>query len=155
MSGALPSITTSGGSRIVTAMVGTPFVQTNVNILAQAAGATTAASGTVSAGVLKTALSVTGKGCLNWGAIYANLATGKTLRVQITIDGVVVRNFTSAGINASNTGYVFCGTGFYSASASSASFQPLFFKTSLLVEFADSTAETNGLTFASNHEVHA
>jgi hypothetical protein len=144
-----------GGVRIVTAMVGTPFVQTNVNTLAQAAGATTAASGTVSAGVLKTALSVSGKGCLNWGAIYSTSATSKTLRIQITIDGTVVRNFTSSSVNVANTGYVFCGTGFYSASASSAAFQPLFFKTSLLVEFADSTAETNGLTFASNHEVHA
>jgi hypothetical protein len=144
-----------GGVRIVTAMVGTPFVQTNVNTLAQAAGATTAASGTVSAGVLKTALSVTGKGCLNWGAIYSATVTSKTLRVQITIDGTVVRNFTSSPVNAANTGYVFCGTGFYATGSSPVAFQPLFFKTSLLVEFADSTAETNGLTFASNHEVHA
>ena len=27
--------------------------------------------------------------------------------------------------------------------------------TAVLVDFADSTAETNGLTFASSHEVHA
>lgn len=145
----------AGGTRIVTAMVGTPFVQANVNTLAQAAGATTAASGTVSAGVLKNALTVTGKGCLNWGAIYSATATSKTLRVQITIDGTVVRNFTSVSVNAANTGYVFCGTGFYTASSSPVAYQPLYFKTSLVIDFADSTAETNGLTFASNHEVHA
>jgi len=140
-----------GGERIAS-LVGTPANLTALQASASTAGASTALSGAMSAGVLKTALSVSGRGRINWAAVYTNDVTSRTLRMVITIDGAVVRDHTTAAISTINTGFVGIGGGTASTTPV-AVFQPLRFTSSLLIEIASSVTETDKATFASIYEV--
>ena len=142
-----------GGERIAS-LVGTPpEVVSLINVFSYA-GATAALSGAMTADVLKTALSVIGRGRLNWTAVYTNDVTARTLRMKITVDGSVIRDYTSASISTAGTGFVGVGGGYYSgATGPRAFYQPIRFSESLLIEIASSVTETDKATFAYNYEV--
>jgi hypothetical protein len=57
----------------------------------------------VTAGVLLQVLNLTGPGVLEWLGVYLNDATGRTLRMQLAIDGVTVFDSTSASLVATGT----------------------------------------------------
>lgn len=141
-----------GGTRIVTSLENTPNVATAMSASAASANAITALSGAMTLNVLKTALTKTGRGRLNWFGVYCNDATSRTIRVQITLDGVVIKNSTTGAIAASISGV--CVVGMGGVNGAMQAFQPLDYNTSLLVEYASSITETDKLTVAYNHEVH-
>ncbi len=99
-------------------------------------------TGAVTAGVLKTVLNITGSaGRLQFLSLVTASPVSRTLRIKLTLDGVVVFDSTSAATATSPYGIVAVG----SAGANSAVlFQQLPFYTSLLVEIASSLTETDG-----------
>ena len=96
--------------------------------------------GAVTAGVLKTALSVTGAGQIDFLAIVAADTTPRTLRMKVTIDGVVAFDSTTASISITGAGMPVIGVA-ASATSVSMTLQPTFFNSSLLVEAASSLSE--------------
>lgn len=121
---------------------------TNVLTQSNNARAVSVLSGATTAGVLKQALRVTGRGCLNWSAIYANDATSRTLRLVIWVDGRRIVNNTSAAVAQTNDGFI--GVGSINA------YQPIDFQRELKIQFASSVAaETDKVSIAYNVEVFA
>lgn len=141
------------GSRVPTSIVNLPVLTNSMDVVPQYAAAVTSASGLVTANVLKTALSVSGAGQLNWLGVYSTNSTSKTIRVKVTIDGVAIRDYTSAAIAVTNRGFTVIGTGVYTTNDQAVNFQPCPFNTSLLVEFTTDIGETNGVTIAWNYEL--
>jgi hypothetical protein len=111
-----------------------------VTSIDSAAGAKLILSGALTANTLATALSVTGSGSLQYLSILSVDATSRTLRLVLTIDGVVTYDFTSAAIAAANTGGVIVGSGL---STLSGSLEDMRFNSSLLVQVASSLSETD------------
>lgn len=142
-----------GGERIAS-LVGTPVAAGTLQNICLYAGANSALSGAMTAATLKTALSITGRGRLNWTAVYTNDVTARTLRMKITVDGSVIRDYTSASISTVDTGFVGVGGGYYNGTTGPRAFyQPIRFSESLLIEIASSVTETDKATFAYNYEV--
>ena len=143
----------TGGERVAS-IVGTPVLSATMSNLAPRVGATAALSGAMTAGTLKTALSITGRGRINWAAIYTNDATARTLRMKITVDGSVIRDYTSASISTTSSGFVGLGGGsIVGVTAEGVFYQPVRFGESLLIEIASSVTETDKATFAYAYEV--
>ncbi|HPL79491.1 MAG TPA: hypothetical protein PKY40_10820 [Burkholderiaceae bacterium] len=91
---------------------------------------------------------------MNWTAVYTNDVTARTLRMKITVDGSVIRDYTSASISTVDTGFVGVGGGYYNGTTGPRAFyQPIRFSESLLIEIASSVTETDKATFAYNYEV--
>jgi hypothetical protein len=108
-------------------------------------------SGSMIAATLKTALSLTGSGVINWLSLMGNDATTRTFRMKITIDGVVVFD---PGVSASGGTSGILPIGLYSEGSTSfpsIGFQPTNFNSSLLVEIASSLTETDKMTFGYNY----
>ena len=143
-----------GGQR-VTSLVGTPSTSASMSSVVSRAAATAALSGAMTSATLKTALTITGRGRVNWLALYTNDATSRTLRMKITLDGTVIRDHTTSAIAATSTGFVGLGVGVYEGGPFTMLFQPLTFTDSLLVEIASSVTETDKASFAYNYEVFA
>jgi len=145
----------SGASGPVASLVrgGSQFAMSN---LVGAANAVSAASGAMTANTLKTALSVTGRGRVNWLGAYSADATARTIRIKVTVDGVAVTDQTVA---TSTAGHGLCaiggGTGGNLTSNPSMTFQPVDFRTSLLVEISSTLTETDKMNTAWNYEVWA
>ena len=129
-----------------------PLVTTMTSICSSAR-ATVVLSGATTAGTLKQALKVTGRGALNWAAIYANDATARTLRLVLTADGRRIVNNTSGSISASGTGFVAVGTGDYEGTVENVQYQPIYFQRELKIQFASSLSETDKVSIAYNVEV--
>lgn len=112
-------------------------------------------SGDMTAGVLKTAYSATGKGRVNFFAVQCNDATSRTIRVKVTTNGSnVVYDKTSAAIAASGSGVIAIGSAQPSVVGAPVLFQPIDYTNGILIEFASSLTETgNKLTTAINAEV--
>lgn len=143
-----------GGAAAVTSMVsalstGTSLVFTNA---AQGANAVTALSGAMTAGTLKTAYQASGKGRVNFFAVGVNDATSRTVRVRITVNGVVVFDKTSGAITFNGQAVVAIG-GVSSASGNPVVLQPIDYTNGVLIEIASSVTETDKLTTAINAEV--
>jgi hypothetical protein len=109
-------------------------------------------SGSMTAATLKTALSLTGQGTVSYVALRANDATARTVRLKITIDGVVVFD---PGVSASNST---AGRGITAVGATISDgtslqtgvvLHPMYYNSSFLVEIASSLTETDSLTFLS------
>jgi hypothetical protein len=124
----------------------------NIQSVVGAANANAVLSGVMTAGALKTALSVSGRGQLNWLALYRTTTLSKSMRTKLTLDGVVVYDKTDAVGASLGVGFPVVGAVF--PSGASITFQPLRYRTSLLIEFASSVAETDGISVAWNLEVH-
>lgn len=121
-------------------------------------GATQTSSGATTAATLKTILSVTGAGCLNFVSAQSRDATSRTIRVKVTIDGVAVADMISSAITATNTGIIAIGglASYFDGVNYIPSVVPgkLAFNTSLLVQVASSLGETDKIMFNLAHEVH-
>ena len=100
------------------------------------------ASGALSAGVLKTVLSVAGAGAVQ--LLYARVVdtTSRTLRLRVTIDGTYVFDATTATLTSNNAGMT--AIGYLPASGSEiVTFDSVTFNTSIVVEVASSLSETD------------
>lgn len=112
--------------------------------------AKTVTSGSTTAGVLKTVLSLSGSGVISFLAMASANSTSRTHRLKVTLDGVVIFDATTAA--TANTTFVFsaigCVVNAVAGSYSAPNFEPLSFNTSLLIEYADSLSETDGAYLA-------
>lgn len=112
--------------------------------------AKTVTSGSTTAGVLKTVLSLSGTGVISFLAMGSADSTSRTHRLKVTLDGVVIFDATTAA--TANTTFVFSAIGCVVNTAASThsapNFEPLSFNTSLLIEYADSLSETGGAYLA-------
>lgn len=121
-----------------------------VGIYVQSGGSTVGSlSGALTANTLATALSITGGGgYIEKLAIMAGDATSRTLRIKITLDGVVVYDKTSAAIAGNAYGILAIGGLTYVPNGQWAlnTPQPRRFNTSCLVEIASSLTETDKAT---------
>lgn len=106
-------------------------------------------SGALTAATLATAVSVTGRGRLNFVSAAANDTTARTIRIKITVDGVSIFDATSASVSASNAGIVAVGA----MTTSGPTHQPIDFNESLLIQVASSLTETDKITVYVNYEV--
>lgn len=104
---------------------------------------TLAATGALSAGVLATVLSLSGRGAISFLACSGVDTTARTHRLKVTLDGVVIFDATTA--STLNAGSVLAAIGFFIPSSTvnaAPIFEPLVFNSSLLVEYASSVTET-------------
>lgn len=104
------------------------------------------ASGSTTAGVLGTILSLSGAGVVSFLAVESVDTTSRTHRIKITLDGTVIFDATTAAVMS--TAHIQCAIGSIAPVVSTASaivtFEPLAFNTSLLIEYASSLTESNG-----------
>lgn len=110
-------------------------------------------SGALTANTLATVLSVTVGGTVNLVAVRSVNGTTRTIRVKITLDGVVVFDATSASIAVANTGVVPVGFVRYSTDLA-VTFQPISFSKSMLIEIASSLTETDLLNTVVNYHTN-
>ena len=106
-------------------------------------------SGALTAGTLKTLLSITGAGEINYLALLKTDATNRTIRLKVTIDGVEVFDATSGADATAYLGLVAIGSLISSAYPQLGG---VVFNVSLLVEVASSLTETDKLTLATIYE---
>lgn len=150
----LPSAASAGAVRVAKSIVNAGLtVKATLTVVANDGNCATALSGALTAGVLKTALQVSGRGRLNMLGIYTGDVTSRTLRMRATLDGNVIFDGTSAAIAANSSGLLIVGHGSYTGSFAITGFQPLDFERSCLVEIASSLTETNKSTVFYNYEV--
>lgn len=103
-------------------------------------------SGACTANTLKTILSVTGRGAISKLFLASMDTTSRTHRIKITIDGTVVYDSTSAANSTQDVAPII-GNACYSSYTANIVMDmdefPLFFDSSLLVEYATSLTETD------------
>ena len=102
-------------------------------------GSVTTASGALTANTLKTMLSITGSGKCNLIAVTTADTTSRTVRLQITLDGVVIFNQTTGAITTASNPITFNNN------------TSLDFLSSLKVEIASSLSETDKLSTSINY----
>lgn len=110
-------------------------------------------SGALTAGVLATVLSVAGGGELNLVAATSVDATSRTVRLKITLDGVVVFDSTTAAVAVAGNGLVAVGLGGSATGSQIWDSQKVAFNSSCLVEVASSLTETNKVQAHLNYVV--
>lgn len=103
-------------------------------------------SGPLTANTFTTVLSATGKGEVPLLSCYTKDGTSRTLRLRVTVDGVVVFNpaATAAIVQAGN-GIFAAGSPVASISGPLGHGAPIRYNSSLLVEVASSLTETDKL----------
>ena len=113
------------------------------------------ASSSVAVNALQTMLSISsGRGVLNFVSAYVGSATSRTVRIKVTIDGTVIFDATSAATTTTNDGMVAIGS--YGIATLVATFQPVEFKSSCLVEIASSVLNDAAyITTLINYETDA
>ena len=103
-------------------------------------GAKEILSGALTAATLATALSLTGGGILSFLTIFSVDATARTLRMQITIDGTICFDSTSASLSSANVGSLIIGS--ISGSVYAVD-REIPFNSSLVIKAASSLTETD------------
>ena len=110
--------------------------------------AKTTLSGALTANTLKTMLTISGAGVLKFAGVQSLDTTSRTLRLTITLDGVVVFDATTAATTVTSATQVGVG-GLTIHTAATPSFIPEFervpFNVSCVVEIASSLSETDKL----------
>ena len=110
--------------------------------------------GALTANTLKTALSISGKGRLSFVGVRTGDATSRTLRLKITLDGVVAFDSTSSAITTFSHGILAIG----SLTIAGANYWPIpsdvYFNNSALVEVASSLTETSLVNVPVMYEVY-
>lgn len=108
-----------------------------------------AVSGPLSANTLSTVLNLSGKGALGCFFVSSVDTTSRTHRVKITIDGTVVYDQTSAAVTTANAVLAVQGQlNWTTATNVVGVFEaPLFFESSLLIEYASSLPESGKTNF--------
>lgn len=102
-------------------------------------------SGALTANTLATMLTISGPGVLSFLGISTVDATARTLRLQLTLDGTVAFDATSASTSTSNYGFAAVGAfQAYSATVASGMYaDELPFNASMVVKIASSLSETD------------
>ncbi len=98
-------------------------------------------SGSLTAGVLKTLLTISHGGRVPFLSVYSKNATSRTVRIVVIVDGVTVFDATSSAVTASGSGLWVAGQAISGANAS----EPIRFNSSLVVQVASSLTETDGV----------
>ena len=129
------------GGGVTTAIVNGYNVGGNTGASGIAAGVE-ALSGALTANTFATVLSVTGSGEVPLLSCYCKDSTSRTLRMRVTVDGVVVFNPTASAAIASNGAGIFAA-GQFTAVGVFAQGTPIRYSSSLLVEVASSLTETD------------
>ena len=163
MSANQSALAASGGVRPVGLINGTSSaaITTGTGALNSATGipgsqAALTTSGAVTANVLTTVLSLSGRGVISFFAIGSADTTGRTHRAKITLDGVVIYDATSTNITAVNSWIVPIGSVVPSATLSCAVIPDVLqFNTSLLIEYAGNASETAKALFATRYFARA
>lgn len=101
-----------------------------------------ALSGALTANTLATIINVTGAGECNYLSISSVDATSRTLRMVVTIDGVIAFDSTSAATTNTGSGAVVIGTA-ARVTNGAVGLEPTPFRTSFKVEVASSLSETD------------
>ena len=122
------------------------WVPYQVNQTIGIANSKTVLSGAMTAGVLKTLLSVSGAGSIEFLSLMTMSTTARTMRIKLTIDGQVAFDSTSATTSANEYGAVVLGSGNAPFGSSVPTYEPTLFNTSLLIEVASSITETDKFT---------
>lgn len=119
-----------------------------------AANCASVSVGTLSAGVLKKVLSISGKGRINFLMALENGVGPYNNQVKVTLDGVEIFNKTSSV--SGNYGVIAVGYGAGAVATGDflAMHQPIQFESSLLVEIASSSASSSQVLYY-NAETHA
>jgi hypothetical protein len=101
-------------------------------------------SGALTANTFATLLTATGKGELSLLGLYTMDATSRTLRLRVTVDGVVVFGPTATtATTTSGAGIVAAGSMIYGTTNVLIQGAPIRYNSSLLVEVATSLTETD------------
>ena len=100
-------------------------------------------SGTLIANTLASICSVSGSGVVEFVCASTVDTTSRTIRLKVTIDGVVVFDATSMAITSEYNGIIAIGGG---NSTVGVTYSPTTFNTSLLIEVASSLSETDKVT---------
>ena len=119
-----------------------------------AANCASVSVGTLSAGVLKKVLSISGKGRINFLMALENGVGPYNNQVKVTLDGTVIFDKTVS----ISTNYGVIAVGYGAGAVASGDFlamhQPIQFESSLLVEVASSSASSSQVLYY-NAETHA
>jgi hypothetical protein len=106
-----------------------------------------ALSGALTAGNLATVLTVTGGGNVSYLACYPKDTTSRSVRMEVTVDGVVAFDATS-DVAAATAGHGILAAGFLFGSTGGPGY-PILFNSSLVVKVATSVAsETDKVAIA-------
>ena len=118
-----------------------------------AANCASVSVGTLSAGVLKKVLSISGKGQINFLMALENAAGPYNNQIKVTLDGTVI--FDKTVSISQNYGVIAVGYGAGAVATGDflAMHQPIQFESSLLVEIASSSASSSQ-TLYYNAETH-
>ena len=106
-------------------------------------------SGALTANTLKTLLTISGAGAIKFLAARSLDATSRTIRLKITLDGVVVYDATSAAMTSDSYGMIAVGgmlSGAYEQLGN------IEFNISLVVEVASSLTETDKVQLQTIYE---
>ena len=119
-----------------------------------AANCASVSVGTLSAGVLKKVLSISGKGQINFLMALENAAGPYNNQIKVTLDGTVI--FDKTVSISQNYGVIAVGYGAGAVATGDflAMHQPIQFESSLLVEIA-SSSESSSQVLYYNAETHA
>lgn len=131
---------------------GSATTRATVSVVAGATNAYTSLTGALTANVLKTILEVNSPGVLNFLACWTADATSRTIRIKVTMDGLVVFDNTSSAIATSGSGVIVVGSGAYNGTGADVCIQPLPYTQGLLIEMASSVTETDKTTVGYNNE---
>ena len=150
MDGNLTDLGLGGSTGPVTSIVNASSAATTAIPIASAANnanALTLLSGALTAGVLKTVLSATGRGRVGCAALWhTSDATTRTVRIKVTVDGVVVFDRTANNFSGNTAGLVAIGT-------VAGGLQWVEYRQSIKIEIASSLTETDKLSAAYVQEV--
>ena len=118
-----------------------------------AANCASVSVGTLSAGVLKKVLSISGKGQINFLMALENAAGPYNNQIKVTLDGTVI--FDKTVSISQNYGVIAVGYGAGAVATVDflAMHQPIQFESSLLVEVASSSASSSQVLYY-NAETH-
>ena len=119
-----------------------------------AANCASVSVGTLSAGVLKKVLSISGKGQVNFLMALENAAGPYNNQIKVTLDGTVIFDKTVAITAQYGVIAVGYGAGAVATGDFLAMHQPIQFESSLLVEIASSSASSSQVLYY-NAETHA
>ena len=110
-------------------------------------------SGALTAGALKTVLSISGPGRINFCAAYTKDVATRSVRLKVTLDGTAVFDATVSCSSVSQ-GLIAIGMSYGCTSAGTVTYQPVSFNNSCLVEISSSLSETDSIAAAIDYEVH-
>jgi len=122
---------------------GTYTQLSNINAGAIPSAVPSFLSGAVTANTLKTALSIIGRGAISLLGLTTKDTTSRSIRLKLTLDGVVVFDSTYTAVNAADSTMYAVGLCLSGGTPALVNEMPLFFDSSCLAEFSSSITETD------------